>query len=252
MRFLKRLIRALVSVAYVVVMLAVGIVTVIWLIVMLLITYPFDKERVVLHWFSKIAARLVFYWSPVWHLEIEGLEHIDYHKAYVITVNHQSYLDIPLMYFVPSLNFKWVSKYELRQMPIIGIILHLHDDITIRRGKASAAIDLMEKGSQHLGSGTSIMIFPEGTRSRDGEVHHYKEGAFRLAKSNGVEVLPCVIDGTRTAIDRFGLHRNTFTVRVLPPIGVDRVAACEPKILAEEVETLTRDNLLDIRSGKHK
>jgi len=240
-------VRTLFSIFYLLFVLAVAIVTVVVLGVVLLVTIPFDGERTVLHWFTTLYAKLLFFWSPYWHLEIEGTEHVDPKKAYVITINHQSYMDIPLMYFVPRLNFKWVSKYEVRQIPIFGLVLRLHDDITIKRGKASAAIDLMEKGSKHLAKGTSIMIFPEGTRSKDMQIHLYKEGAFRLAKAAGVEILPCVIDGTRTAFDRRGLCKNTFSIRFMEPVSLEHIAASEPRTLAEEVQALSAANLRQIR-----
>ncbi len=140
-------------------------------------------------------------------------------------------------------------------MPFFGQFLVLHGDICIDRGRAAEALEQMvRKGCEWIGRGASVAVFPEGTRSKDGEIHRFKTGAFALAKEAGVEILPVVLDGTASLIKKnfmFDWH-NRITVRVLPPVSVDRVAATEVHDLAQQVHDNMVDALAEIRNEKLK
>ena len=103
-------------------------------------------------------------------------------------------LDVPLMYVLP-LNFKWVSKREVMRIPIFGWVLQMHGDIAIERGSSRSARHMMEEADDYLSRGTSVTLFPEGTRTKTGRMGRFKEGAFLMAKSAGVGILPVVHDG---------------------------------------------------------
>ena len=215
-----------------------------------LLSLPFDKERRAVLACSRVVARMVYHFSPLWRVEVEGAESVPEGEAMVVTCNHQSFFDIPLLFFLPIWRFKFVSKVEVRNIPAIGWMLGLRGDIVIRRGTTSAATTLHSEGSAHLQAGTSVVIFPEGTRTKDGEVHRFKEGAFRLAKDNGVGVLPCVLEGTPRLFTKRGLQSRTLRLRVLEPISSVAVAATEPKVMAARVEEMTRQALAEIRNEK--
>ena len=123
----------------------------------------------------------------------------------------------------------------------------LHGDICIDRGRAAEALEQMVRKG-----GASVAIFPEGTRSKDGEIHRFKAGAFTLAREAGVEILPVVLDGTRTLIRKNLLFNwgNRITIRVLPPIPAERVAATEPHELMTEVHDAMCAALADIRKQR--
>ena len=181
--------------------------------------------------------RIFYAVPPLWKFRVTGREYIDRRKPYVIVVNHQAGLDIPTLYFVP-LNFRWVSKREVFKVPFFGQFLLLHGDICINRSHATAAMEkVIRDGKLWLSRGASVAIFPEGTRSKDGEIHRFKAGAFLLAREAGVPILPVVLDGTRTLIGPKAMFnwRNRITVRVLPPVGADEVAASDPKLLGDRV-----------------
>ena len=180
----------------------------------LVVTWPFDKSRRAVHELSRVLVHLFFGVPPLWRFRVEGLEHVDRSRSYVIVLNHQAMTDIPALYCVP-LNFRWVSKREVFRIPFFGQFLRLHGDICIDRGHASVA------------------IFPEGTRSKDGEIHRFKAGAFELARKAGVEILPVVLDGTTTLVKRNRLFnwRNTIRVKVLAPVPAGQVAATDTKEL---------------------
>lgn len=212
-----------------------------------LLSLPFDKERRMVMALSRWVARVVYLASPLWSVKVVGVENVDPAQRYVITSNHQSFFDIPLLFFLPVWKFKFVSKIEVRKIPAIGWMLGMRGDIVIRRGTASAATTVMEEGTAHLQAGTSVAIFPEGTRTKDGQVHRFKEGAFRLAQENGVAILPCVMDDTKKLFSARGLNPRKLVVRILPAIGVEEVQQTPAKELAKRVEEMTRTALAEIR-----
>ena len=164
-------------------------------------------------------------------------------------VNHQAGLDIPTLYFVP-LNFRWVSKREVFKVPFFGQFLLLHGDICINRGHATAAMEkVIRDGKLWLSRGASVAIFPEGTRSKDGQIHRFKAGAFTLAKEAGVPILPVVLDGTQRVIGRNRLFnwRNRITVKVLPPVPAAEVAATETHVLMDGVRERMAAALAEVR-----
>ncbi|MEE1098988.1 MAG: lysophospholipid acyltransferase family protein [Alistipes sp.] len=218
-------------------------------LVALVVCYPFDKPRRVVHEISRAVVRTFWAIPPFWRFRIEGMERVNKKGKYVIVINHQAMTDIPALYFVP-LNFRWVSKREVFKIPFFGQMLRLHGDICIDRGKASEARDqLLREGKRWLDMGVSIAIFPEGTRSKDGEIHRFKSGAFELAQSVGVEILPVVLNGTDKLVKSSKLFkwRNVVTVKVLEPISVERVKGSDVRELSEEVRVLMAEARAEIR-----
>ena len=221
--------------------------------IVLVVCYPFDKARKVVHWCSKMIC--MFFWKVpfTWKQRVSGLENIDKNKSYVIVLNHQSMVDILSLYFVP-LNFRWVSKQEVFKMPYIGQLLIAHGDIPIRRGRAAEAMaKVVNEGKMWISRGASIAIFPEGTRSKNGEIQRFKGGAFALAKEAGVEILPIVLDGTTKIFKPKSIWfnwRNVLTVKVLPPISAEKVAATDAGEMAKEVQAIMTEALAEIRKTK--
>lgn len=216
----------------------------------LLVTFPFDRRRVIVHELSRFLVKTFFAVPPHWKYSVEGTENIDPAKAYVIIINHSAMIDIPAFYFVP-LQFRWVSKDAVFLFPFFGQFLLLHGDIAIKRGHASEAMrKVIMKGCKWLKRGVCVCIFPEGTRSKDGEIHRFKSGAFALAKAADVEVLPVVMTGTKTLIRPnylFNWH-NEIKIRILPPVTTDRINDTDQKILAEEVRGQMAAALNEIRA----
>lgn len=217
-----------------------------------LLSLPFDRERKMVLALSRVVGRMVYLLSPLWRVRVIGAENVDPTQCYVITSNHQSFFDIPLLFFLPIWKFKFVSKIEVRRVPAVGWMLGMRGDIVIRRGTAAAATTVQKEGAEHLQAGTSVAIFPEGTRTKDGEVHRFKEGAFRLAQENGVAVLPCVMDDTKGLFSARGLNPRRLTVRVLPAISAEEVQQTPTKELAKRVEEMTREALAEIRAAQTK
>ena len=220
--------------------------------VALVVCYPFDRARRTVHELSRILVRIFFAIPPFWRQRRIGMEHVDRNKSYVIVLNHNATVDIPTLYYV-LLNFRWVSKREVFAIPFFGQFLMLHGDICIDRGRAAEALEqLVREGRKWIARGASVAIFPEGTRSKDGEIHRFKAGAFTLAKEAGVEILPVVLDGTRTLVKKSRMFNwgNRITLRVLPPVPVEEVRGTETHVLMERVRERMCAALAEIRNEK--
>lgn len=240
------------TILYYLVVLAAATVLFIASFIALVVCYPFDKKRVVVHTLSKWITDVVFGLPPFMKREVIGLENIDPHKVYVMVLNHNSMVDILSIYNLP-LVFKWVSKREVYRIPIVGQLLFAHGDIVINRASTKEAMRLVhERGLEWLKRGASVSIFPEGTRSKDGEIHNFKAGAFILAKDAGVPILPIVLDGTKSMVRKGWLMnwRNKITIRVLPPMSAEDVQRRDVKDVMAEVRDTMVGTLAEIRSRR--
>ena len=218
-------------------------------IIVLGVTYPFDKSRRWVHECSRYICKCLF---DLPHLKrtIDGVENIEKGKSYVMVMNHNSGVDIFAAYKIP-LNFRWVSKREVFRVPFMGPLLTIHGDIPIERGNPSEALaKVLSLGKLWLGRGASVAIFPEGTRSKTGEINRFKMGAFNLAKEANVEILPIVMTGTNKMFRKGWLMnwRNRVAIRVMKPIPVEEVAATDVKDMAQRVRESMIEELAKLRA----
>jgi 1-acyl-sn-glycerol-3-phosphate acyltransferase len=201
------------------------------------VTVVFDRRRVLLHRFTCFWASLYTWLNPVWRVRIEGREKIRPEAAYVMVANHQSMLDI-LVLFRLFAHFKWVSKIENFRIPFIGWNMSLNRYIKLRRGSRESVAMMMHQCEMALAGGNSIMMFPEGTRSPDGHLRAFKPGAFTLAQRAAVPILPIVVEGTAAALPKRGFvlrGRHQIRVRVLDEIDCRTFAEKPADLVAEEV-----------------
>ncbi|MDR0728821.1 MAG: phosphatase PAP2 family protein [Prevotellaceae bacterium] len=220
--------------------------------VLLGLTVLFDRDRKALHFYSYFWG-LQYYWaSPWWKIRVTGREHITAGKTYVIMSNHQSMLDICLLYKVPVI-FKWVSKREVLRIPFVGWALWLHRDITITRGDRTGLMKMLNEAQAYIRRGVSIILFPEGTRAKDGEIHDFKEGGFLLAKRAGAAILPVVIDGNFAMQNGWKLKpRQVFRMHILPEIHETEVAAHSSKETMKNLQEQMREALFEMRTKREK
>lgn len=221
-------------------------------VVALVVCFPFDKPRRVVHSISRAICMCFWLVPPTWRRTILGREKIDSKTSYVIVINHNSMADIIALYFLP-LNFRWVSKREVFRMPYIGPLLTIHGDIAIDRGRGAEAMrKVVEDGKLWVSRGASIAMFPEGTRSKTGEIQRFKMGAFALAKEAGVAILPVVLDGTRDVVKKNYLFnwRNHLKISVLDPIPAEEVATADMSALMTRVHDDMVAELAHLRSMK--
>lgn len=213
--------------------------------------YPFDKKRFVVHKLSKWLTDSFFGFGLVMKRKVEGIENLDPNGTYVMVLNHNSMVDILSIYNLP-LVFKWVSKKEVYRIPIVGRLLLAHGDIVINRASTKEAMQLVHtRGKEWLAKGASVAIFPEGTRSKDGEIHNFKAGAFILAKDAEVPILPIVLEGTdRVARKGFFMNwSNRITIKILPPVSKQDVVERPIKEVMAEVHDSMVEALAEIRKN---
>ncbi|MDR1554350.1 MAG: 1-acyl-sn-glycerol-3-phosphate acyltransferase [Prevotellaceae bacterium] len=210
----------------------------------LVVFYPFDRRRFIIHKLSKWWTNQCFiHLNPFWKIISTGKELVDKNKTYIIVSNHQSLMDIGFMYYVPCV-FKWISKREALSIPIIGQMLYIHGDILIRRGKSESAKKMLSKSRKWLKYGASIAVFPEGTRTKDGQVHRFKEGAFLLAKQTKTPILPVVLDGAFAVLPKNEMllkMKHRFHIKILPEISVQEIESTSIKDMTLKVQTLITD-----------
>ena len=129
-------------------------------------------------------------------VKIEGQEHLDPKTSYIFVANHQSLYDMPLVYGWLKNNFKWIIKKEFRKMPVMGKTCELIGHIFIDRSNPIRAKHSLDQAKQSIIDGNcSIFLFPEGTRTRNGQVGRFKRGAFTIARDLHLPIVPVSIIG---------------------------------------------------------
>ena len=185
-----------------------------------LATVAFDRRRVALHLYSCFWASFYIYANPLWRVRFEGRDRLPWHGPAVIVANHLSLVDILVLYGLYR-PFKWVSKAEIFRVPVVGWNMVINDYVRLTRGDRESIRGMMEHCRRHLARGSPVLIFPEGTRSQDGRLQAFKDGAFRLALDAKVPVIPIAIRGTHETVPKHGLvlrQRMRGRVKVLEPI----------------------------------
>ena len=211
-----------------------------------LLTQFFDKRLILLNLFTSFWACLYIWCVPIWSVNITGRQKMDMKKSYVIVSNHQSQLDILMAYrlFFP---FRWISKAEVFKLPFIGWNMALNGHVKLKRGDKKSIQQMMDQCEQLLKQNISIMLFPEGTRSKTGIVKPFKPGAFILAKKTKKPILPLVINNTKDALPKYSLKlqgKHRIEVRVLDEIPfstfeymeIDAIAGMVQKTISSHVK----------------
>ncbi len=157
--------------------------------------------------------------NPLWRFTVSGQVPTDPRRPYMVVSNHESFVDILLIAHLPF-EMKWLAKSDFFSWPVIGWLMRMVGDIRLVRADSGSRRDVLAQMADRLAKRVSVMVFPEGTRSRDGELGRFRDGAFLVAQQAGVAVLPLAVLGTRDALVkhdwRFG--SSHAEVRVLEPI----------------------------------
>lgn len=173
---------------------------------------------------------------------VEGRDNIKPRQSYVLVANHESALDILLIYGYLPIELKWVMKKELRRVPIIGGACAAMGHILIDRSNSTQAVESIQNASAKLTQGMSVMFFPEGTRSRDGTILPFKKGAFRLAVDLSIPVLPITIEGTGNMLPTGTLdwRPGHVTLRVHPALQTAELTSHDVAELSSKAESMIR------------
>jgi 1-acyl-sn-glycerol-3-phosphate acyltransferase len=175
--------------------------------------------------------------NPAWKLYRSGVTISDPRRPYVVVSNHQSHADIPFISTVPW-EMKWLAKVELFKVPVLGWLMRLVGDIAVDRHDRRKAAQALLHANHYLQNHCSVMFFAEGTRTRDGRVGEFSDGAFHLAIRAQVPVLPIAIDGSFDCLPKqtwkFG-EPTEIMIRVLAPIETVGMTTKDAPRLREQV-----------------
>ncbi len=190
-------------------------------------------------WFRRLGRAMVAV-NPAWRVVLTGTLPSDPRRPYVVVGNHQSLADIPIISRLPW-DMKWLGKASLFRIPVLGWYMRLSRDLSVERDDRRSRVEVMIQARERLEQKVSVMIFPEGTRTRDGRVLPFSDGAFRLAIATGCPVLPIAIDGSFDALPSDGWRFGpplTVRLHVFDPVPVDGLVATDARDLCERVRTL--------------
>jgi 1-acyl-sn-glycerol-3-phosphate acyltransferase len=203
-----------------------------------LATFRSDPDRYkvgrLFHSIAVVAVRL----NPFWDFRVVDDVHPDPRRPYVFVANHASNADAFLVAMLPW-EMKWLSKNSIFDIPLLGWQMRVAGDVEVERGNKESARRAMEELRERLDRKLSILVFPQGTRSPDGTVGEFREGAFRLAIEVGVDVVPLAVAGTAESLPKgsIAFRKTSATVTVLPPISTKGLTVDDAPALADRVRS---------------
>jgi 1-acyl-sn-glycerol-3-phosphate acyltransferase len=194
-----------------------------------LITFPFDRNGNIVHHYARWWARIQLLVSGV-RVKVKGLDNLDKESPYIYMSNHQGSYDIFVLLSCLPIQFRWIAKKELFAIPILGWAMRAANYISIDRSGKRKALESIERAADKIKGGVSVVIFPEGTRSRDGSIQPFKRGGFTLAMKSGVPIIPITINGSWDVMPRESMKVRPGEIRV----SIDRAIQTTPLSLREK------------------
>jgi 1-acyl-sn-glycerol-3-phosphate acyltransferase len=185
--------------------------------------------------------------NPLWRFTVSGKVPDDPRRPYVVVANHESFVDILLISHL-RWEMKWLSKAEFFKFPLVGWLMRMAGDIRLVRGNKASVAAAMKACEDRLAKRVSVMIFPEGTRSADGELGPFLRGAFKLAIDMQLPVLPLAVHGTRTALRKhdWRLGVSDADVYVLDPIDTTGMTSADVNALRDRVREAIAEKLATV------
>jgi 1-acyl-sn-glycerol-3-phosphate acyltransferase len=214
-------------------------------------TAGWDKKRRLLHAYTSIWGAHYLAWAPFAGVDVQGRELAERDGPYVFVSNHLSMVDI-LAVFALRLPFLWVSKVENFYVPFLGWNMFLNGYVPLRRGHLPSILRMLRTCNARLRQGHSLFVFPEGTRSPDGQLQHFHRGAFWIAARNKVPVVPVVICGTDRVLAKRSLRIVPQKVRVHVLAPVDpALVDYDSRRLRDLVHTKMAEEVARMRGTSH-
>ncbi|HEA68352.1 MAG TPA: 1-acyl-sn-glycerol-3-phosphate acyltransferase [Desulfobacterales bacterium] len=194
------------------------LVTFFWGIVIILASFIIRNENFT-HNLAKVWAKAILFAGRI-RVTVTGYSNIDPGRSYIYMSNHQSNFDIPVLLAYLDTQFRYLAKAELFKIPIFGYAMKRAGYISIDRSNRKSAFESLKEAAKKIRNGASVLIFPEGTRSQDGNIRPFKKGGFALAVDSGVPVVPIVIHGTWSIMPKKGIRikPGNVVIEILKPI----------------------------------
>jgi 1-acyl-sn-glycerol-3-phosphate acyltransferase len=187
-----------------------------------------DAQGRLQHGCSRIWSRMILWTSRV-RVKVDGLQNLKWQTPYVLCVNHQSHMDIPIILAALPFQFRFAAKKQLFRYPFLGWHLRRSGHVPIDRENPHAAVKSLREAADTIRKGTPVVIFPEGGTSLDGTIRPFKGGGFMLATKSLAEVVPVTIRGSRSVLlpKTWYVRGGTVSVSVGKPISSEGLAAVE-------------------------
>ena len=203
-------------------------------------TFWWDRRRVAAHFMSIFWAWLFQTIIPYWKFELRGREKIPWNRPVILVSNHRSQVDILALSKIRR-PFKWTSKSENFRMPFVGMVLILTRSIPVNRESLRSGSKFIARAEAEIKKGSSILLFPEGTRSKTGSMRIFKEGAFLLAKRTACPIIPIVHTGSENTYpgNSWVMGKANIRIQVLDEIPAETVSSLDVKSLMN----LTREKM---------
>ena len=179
----------------------------------------FSKTGNSVHLVARAWGRSIL-WIAAIRVRVKGLEQIEPRGSYIFMSNHQSNFDIPVLLSFLAVQFRWIAKAELFKIPIFGRGMRGAGYISIDRTNRKSAFLSLARAAESIRRGTSVLVFPEGTRSQDGRLLPVKKGGFVLAVDAGVPIVPIIVKGTHGIMAKGGMliRCRPVQMEILEPI----------------------------------
>ncbi len=218
---------------------ALGVIVIVWTPIVFLVwiaTTPFDKGRYATGYTFRRLCVLHQWLNPMWKFKTSGQLPANKRNPYVMVSNHESFVDMLLLSHL-KMEMKYLSKESILRIPLVGWMMKMSGDVSLLRGDRSSGAAALIVCEKWLKRKMSVMIFPEGTRSFDGEMRSFKDGAFVLAIRTQTPMLPVVVHGTRSALRKsdWRMGDAKAEVRVLEIIETTGMTLNDVPALRERV-----------------
>lgn len=211
--------------------------------VMAIIASLLDKKGELPHLVARVWGRSILFGARV-KVTVKNPANIDPGRSYIYMSNHQSNFDIPVLLAYLPVQFRWLAKVELFRIPIFGFAMQRAGYISIDRSDRKAAILSLRRAAEIIRGGVSVMFFPEGTRSRDGDIRPFKSGGFILAIDSGVPIVPVIIHGTFPIMpkDRLRIRPGNVVLEIEKPVETSSYSRSGKVELLEKVRQIITES----------
>jgi len=202
----------------------------------LLVTLPFDRNRRIAGRTLRLIAQAISTSYPGWKMTLEDAPDIKPGQPFIAVANHESILDIFLVSRAPW-EMKWMAKASIFKVPWLGLLFRMSGDIPVNRSDRDSGSQALLRARAYVESGMPVMLFPEGTRSRDGRLLPFKAGAFKLALEAGVPILPIAVHGAAGGmpVNSAWIRPTRAVARFLPMVSVEGLQKDDLPALIETV-----------------
>jgi len=197
----------------------------------------FNRQGQFVSYIAHLWSKIIL-WSSGLNYTVHGLEYLDPNQHYVFAANHESVFDIPLAFAGLPFSMVAIAKQELKKIPIFGWVMSVGGFIFVDRSQHKKALDSLNAAAESLKNNPrSILLFPEGTRSIDGEIHLFKKGGLALAKKAGLKIVPMACCGTQKVLTKksFSFKNQPVELRLGKPLAGEISSALNDFELAQLV-----------------